>query len=99
MKLEAEDNLEVEGDPDKLARVFDNILRNAVAYCYENTTIRIDAHMKRGDVEIVFQNEGKKIPGMPSCRRFLKKFYRLDDSRSTETGGAGLGLAIAREIE
>ena len=96
-EVEAEDNLEVEGDPDKLARVFDNILRNAVAYCYENTTIRIDAHMKRGDVEIVFQNEGKKIPGA-KLQTIFEKFYRLDDSRSTETGGAGLGLAIAREI-
>lgn len=96
-EVEAEDELEVEGDPDKLARVFDNILRNAVAYCYENTTIRIDAHMKRGDVEIVFQNEGKKIPGA-KLQTIFEKFYRLDDSRSTETGGAGLGLAIAREI-
>ena len=96
-EVEAEDDLEVEGDPDKLARVFDNILRNAVAYCYENTTIRIDAHRKRGDVEIIFQNEGKKIPGA-KLQTIFEKFYRLDDSRSTETGGAGLGLAIAREI-
>ena len=53
--------------------------------------------MKRGDVEIVFQNEGKKIPGA-KLQTIFEKFYRLDDSRSTETGGAGLGLAIAREI-
>lgn len=96
-EVEADENLEVEGDPDKLARVFDNILRNAVAYCYENTTIRIDAHMKRGDVEIVFQNQGNKIPGA-SLQTIFEKFYRLDNSRSTETGGAGLGLAIAKEI-
>ncbi len=96
-EVEADENLEVEGDPDKLARVFDNLLRNAIAYCYENTTIAIDAHMKRGDVEIIFRNEGKKIPGA-KLQTIFEKFYRLDDSRSTETGGAGLGLAIAREI-
>ncbi len=96
-EVQADENLEVEGDPDKLARVFDNLLRNAIAYCYENTTIGIDAHMKRGDVEIIFRNEGKKIPGA-KLQTIFEKFYRLDDSRSTETGGAGLGLAIAREI-
>lgn len=96
-EVDADENLEVEGDPDKLARVFDNILRNAVAYCYENTTIRIDAHMKRDDVEIIFQNKGNKIPGA-KLQTIFEKFYRLDNSRSTETGGAGLGLAIAKEI-
>ena len=94
-EVEADENLEVEGDPDKLARVFDNLLRNAIAYCYENTTIGIDAHMKRGDVEIIFRNEGRKIPGA-KLQTIFEKFYRLDNSRSTETGGAGLGLAIAR---
>ena len=95
--VEAEENVEVAGDPDNVARVFDNLLRNAIAYCYEDTTIGIDAHMKRGNVEIIFRNEGKKIPGA-KLQTIFEKFYRLDDSRSTETGGAGLGLAIAREI-
>ena len=95
--LNAEEGLEVNGDPDKLARVFDNILRNAVAYCYPNTTIGIDAHRKNENIEIVFSNEGEKIPGA-KLQMIFEKFYRLDDSRSTETGGAGLGLAIAKEI-
>ena len=43
--VDVEENLEVYGDPDKLARVFDNILRNAIAYCYENTKIEIQARM------------------------------------------------------
>lgn len=62
-EVEVEDNLEVSGDPDKLARVFDNILRNAIAYCYENTTIQIHAATKNKDVEIIFTNKGDKIPG------------------------------------
>lgn len=96
-EVEAEDDLVVYGDPDKLARVFDNILRNAIAYCYENTTIRISACRKNKNVEIIFANQGEKIPGT-KLQMIFEKFYRLDDSRSSKTGGAGLGLAIAKEI-
>ena len=96
-EVQAEENLVVYGDPDKLARVFDNILRNAIAYCYEGTKIEIDARMKKKDVEIVFLNQGDKIPGA-MLQTIFEKFYRVDGSRSTGTGGAGLGLAIAKEI-
>lgn len=96
-EVEAQDNLEVNGDPDKLARVFDNILRNAIAYCYKGTKIRIEAHEKRGDIEIIFSNQGDKIPGS-KLQTIFERFYRLDHSRNSETGGAGLGLAIAKEI-
>ena len=50
--VDVEENLEVYGDSDKLARVFDNILRNAIAYCYENTKIEIQARMKNNKIEI-----------------------------------------------
>jgi len=96
-EVEVEENLEVTGDPDKLARVFDNILRNAIAYCYAGTKIQIYAQKKEDDVEIVFSNEGDKIPGT-MLQTIFEKFYRVDGSRSSGTGGAGLGLAIAKEI-
>lgn len=96
-EVEVEENLEVTGDPDKLARVFDNILRNAIAYCYEGTKIQIEAAMNRNNVEIIFTNEGDKIPGT-MLQTIFEKFYRVDNSRSSGTGGAGLGLAIAKEI-
>lgn len=92
-----EEDLVVYGDPDKLARVFDNILKNAIAYCYENTVIRIEACKKNGDIEIVFINQGDKIPGA-MLQTIFEKFYRVDNSRSSGTGGAGLGLAIAKQI-
>ena len=95
--VNADENLEVSADPDKLARVFDNLLRNAIAYCYPDTQIEIEAHEVRGNVEITFSNRGDKIPGA-KLQTIFEKFYRLDDSRSSGTGGAGLGLAIAREI-
>jgi two-component system sensor histidine kinase VanS len=96
-KVRVEENLMVYGDPDKLARVFDNVLRNAIAYCYENTTIEIEAKMKRDEIEIIFTNQGDMIPGA-MLQTIFEKFYRVDGSRSSGTGGAGLGLAIAKEI-
>lgn len=96
-KVSAQENLTVYGDPDKLARVFDNILRNAISYCYPNTAIEIAAMKKQGEIEIVFTNQGDKIPGV-MLQTIFEKFYRVDGSRSSGTGGAGLGLAIAKEI-
>ena len=96
-QVDVEENLVVYGDPDKLARVFDNILRNAIAYCYDNTRIQIKAQMKGQDVEIIFTNQGDKIPGA-MLQTIFEKFYRVDGSRSSGTGGAGLGLAIAKQI-
>ena len=95
--VDVEENLSVNGDPDKLARVFDNLLRNAISYCYEETQIEIHAREKDSEVEITFVNEGDKIPG-DMLQTIFEKFYRVDNSRSSGTGGAGLGLAIAKEI-
>ena len=96
-EVRVEENLMVYGDPDKLARVFDNILRNAIAYCYPNTVIEIEAKLKKETIEIIFTNQGDKIPGV-MLQTIFEKFYRVDGSRSSGTGGAGLGLAIAKEI-
>ena len=92
-----EPRLTVSGDPDKLARVFDNVLRNAVSYSTPGGTVGITARRKGGLVEVVISNEGLEIPEGELARIF-EKFYRLDAARSTRTGGAGLGLAIAKEI-
>lgn len=96
-KVYTEDNLVVEGDPDKLARVFDNILRNAVTYCYPDTLIEIQAKEIGDHIEIIFMNRGEEIPP-EKLDRLFEKFYRVDNARSSSTGGAGLGLAIAKEI-
>lgn len=96
-KVYAEENLVIEGDPDKLARVFDNLLRNAISYCYSDTLIEILAKEVDGNAEIIFANRGDQIPA-EKLERLFEKFYRVDDARSSATGGAGLGLAIAKEI-
>lgn len=98
IELESEENLTVYGDADKLARVFRNILKNAIAYSYEHTKIRVEAQRTEdGMVRISFRNAGKTIPKQKLDRLF-EKFFRMDEARATNTGGAGLGLAIARDI-
>jgi len=84
-------------DPDKLQRVFDNLLRNAVNYSYENSDIKVRAEINKNNVIIRFMNKGNVIP-KEKLNRIFEQFYRLDSSRSSHNGGAGLGLAIAKEI-
>lgn len=95
--VQIDDTLMIYGDADKLARVFDNLLRNAIAYCNKGTAIRIQAKERHQEIEIVVANEGRKIPE-EELSAIFEKFYRVDGSRSSKTGGAGLGLAIAKEI-
>jgi two-component system sensor histidine kinase VanS len=91
-------HLVVRGDPDRLARVFDNVLRNAVSYSTPGGQVDIEARAIEGEkIEIAIRNEGLIIPEQELANIF-QKFYRLDAARSSRTGGAGLGLAIAREI-
>lgn len=91
------DNLTLWGDADKLARVFNNILKNAIAYSYENSVIDISAQQQDKNIIITFTNQGNPIP-QEKLEIIFEKFFRLDTSRSTNTGGAGLGLAIVKEI-
>lgn len=101
LKLETEikPNVEILCDPDKLARVFDNLLRNAVNYSYAGTTIYLsmDYEPIKDEVKICVENHGKTI-SPDKLDRIFDQFFRLDSSRSSSTGGSGLGLAIAKEI-
>lgn len=91
------DGLTLWGDADKLARVFNNIMKNAIAYSYGNSVIDISAKQQDKNIVITFTNQGNPIP-QAKLETIFEKFYRLDSARSTNTGGAGLGLAIAQEI-
>lgn len=95
--IHAPDDLILVGDADKLARVFNNILKNAIAYSYENSVIDLTAAKHADNVIITFTNRGDPIPSH-KLETIFEKFYRLDSARSTNTGGTGLGLAIAQEI-
>ena len=96
-ELNAPETLTVSGDSAKLARVFNNILKNAVAYSDRDTPIRIRAEEAEGQVSVFVENQGRTIPPQ-KLESIFEKFFRLDEARATATGGAGLGLAIAKEI-
>ena len=95
--LDVAENQTVYGDADSLARVFSNILKNAISYSYPDTEIRISVCQDDSSVTLSFQNKGPVIPSQ-KLERIFEKFFRLDESRASRTGGFGLGLAIAKEI-
>lgn len=97
VELNVPEDLEGYGDAAKLARVFNNILKNAVAYSYQGTEIEIEAEEDGENLRVYFKNRGPTIPSH-KLESIFEKFFRLDETRSTDTGGAGLGLAIAKEI-
>lgn len=84
-------------DPDKLSRVFNNLIKNAVNYSKENTDIDISILNKENQATVKITNKGKQIP-KEKLDKIFEKFYRLESSRTSKTGGSGLGLAIAKEI-
>lgn len=96
-ELNTETDIMISCDADKLQRVFDNILRNAVNYSYENTNIKVVLKSDTDSVFISFSNEGNTIPS-EKLERIFEQFYRLDTARGTGSGGTGLGLAIAKHI-
>ena len=95
--LNAPDKVIYLGDGDKLARAFGNLLKNAISYSYKNTNIKINVEEKDNKLYVTFRNKGTKIPDY-KLEKIFEKFYRGDESRTSETGGAGLGLAITKEI-
>lgn len=95
--IKCNNNLNCYADPDKLSRVFNNVIKNAISYSFENTNIEIKAYTENNIINISIKNEGYTIP-KEKLESIFEKFYRLDNARNTTTGGAGLGLAIAKEI-
>lgn len=97
VEIDIDEHIVMFADSDKIARVFDNLLKNAVNYSYENTVIRIGARIRDDQVIIKFRNKSDVI-SPEKLERLFEKFYRVDSSRGTSTGGSGLGLAISKQI-
>ncbi|MBR3756461.1 MAG: HAMP domain-containing histidine kinase [Firmicutes bacterium] len=85
-------------DVGKMERVFDNLLKNIVNYSYAGTEISVSLRRSEDEmIEIITENRGRTIaPEM--LEHIFDQFFRLDSSRSSQTGGSGLGLAVAKEI-
>ena len=84
-------------DPDKMERVFENLIRNAINYSYDDTELTMGMKVMNNRVRIRLMNHGPTIPE-EKLKHLFEQFFRVDNSRNTHTGGAGLGLAITKEI-
>ena len=87
----------VDADPEKLGRVFSNLVANALKYGNGASYIKIDARQVGASVVIEVANNGTQIPAA-SLGHLFERFYRVESSRSKDTGGTGLGLAIVKSI-
>lgn len=93
-----EDSILIRADGGLIARLFDNLISNAIKYGKEGKKINVLIQRWYDDqVKIQVINYGNPIKEK-DLERIFEKFYRVDPSRSLDTGGTGLGLAIAKNI-
>lgn len=90
-------SIPMNGDGNLLARLFENLISNAVKYGREGKIVHVYARLEEQVVTISVVNYGYVIPAQDLAHIF-DKFYRVDQSRTSSTGGTGLGLAIAKNI-
>ncbi len=86
----------ISGNTEKLHRMIKNLLSNALCHAQKKIAISMDSS-SANRIEILVEDDGPGIPDEMKERVF-ERFYRLDSSRSRDSGGSGLGLAICREI-
>ena len=97
IKLNYDEQITMDADPDKLSRVFNNLIKNAISYSKEESEIVINLKNDNNNAIIEVINKGKQI-SKEKLSKIFEKFYRLDSARTSRTGGSGLGLAIAKDI-
>lgn len=97
INLNTNKSINIYADPDKLSRVFSNLIKNAINYSRNNTNIDINVKESNNNAIIEIINKGKMIP-KDKLDKIFDNFYRLDSSRNSKTGGSGLGLAISKQI-
>jgi two-component system OmpR family sensor kinase len=97
VRLDARRPLEVEGDKGRLRQVIDNLLANVRAHAPPGTsaTVRVDEQGDEALIEVADDGPGLSAP---DATRVFERFYRVDSSRSRQSGGAGLGLSIVQAI-
>jgi len=96
-KKATREKIYVKLDPDKMLRVFENLLTNAIKYSYKPGIIDLMIYESEGDAIVQIKNRGKNISS-EKVNKLFERFYRVDESRNTSTGGSGLGLAISKNI-
>lgn len=92
-----ENSILIDADGNLIARLFDNLINNAIKYGAEGKLIRVEAEKEHEQVIVRVINYGYVIPKADQDKIF-NKFYRVEQSRSEQTGGTGLGLAIVKNV-
>ena len=96
LSVDVPTDLPARGDPDQLAQVLSNLLQNAVRYP-AGGRIDVRAERRPGDVLVSVSNTGDGIPS-EDLPHVFERFYRVEKSRDRAHGGAGIGLAIVRQL-
>jgi signal transduction histidine kinase len=95
VSLHTDEELHVTGSRGQLARVIGNLLDNAQRHAQDGVVVRVE---RRGDrIVLTVADDGSGVPAAER-ERIFERFVRLDDARARDEGGAGLGLAIARDV-
>lgn len=90
-------HLMLEADYDKLQRLFDNLMRNAITYSNPDSAIEIKGTQSEAVITLEYRNDGEDMDD-ETVSHLFDKFFRASTARTSSSGGAGLGLAIAKEI-
>jgi two-component system, OmpR family, heavy metal sensor histidine kinase CusS len=91
------DNAHIVADPGMLEMMFENILSNAIKYSLYGSSIAIEVKCKEDNVICSISDQGIGIPE-EKLNAIFERFYRVDESRSSSTGGLGLGLSIVKKL-
>jgi signal transduction histidine kinase len=95
--LDVPASLPARADPDGLAQVLGNLLQNALRYTPAGGSVKVTGERRIDDVIVTVSNTGPGIPAADLPHVF-ERFYRVEKSRDASQGGAGIGLAIVRDI-
>ncbi len=97
LRTTTEDRVYVEGDRTRLQQVVANLIDNAIKYTQECGTVEVSVHRESGKAVLQVSDNGGGIPA-EAVPHVFERFYRVDKARSRASGGAGLGLSIAKAI-
>jgi two-component system sensor histidine kinase BaeS len=97
LNVSTEDEVYIFGDPERMQQLFDNLFSNSLKYTDPGGTLIITCQSAAGGTEILFQDSSPSVPSAYIDKLF-ERLYRVESSRNRASGGAGLGLAICRNI-
>ncbi len=97
LSIDTPEQLQARADPDHIAQVLANLLSNAVRYTPRGGWIAVSAERRATDLVVSVANSGEQIPA-DEIGRVFERFYRVEKSRDRARGGAGIGLAIVKQL-